>query len=113
MAASRLRQVAPSHVNGTVEPPGGNDGPRGVRIKRRGRSRSSQADEVRLIRLAQMASARGVVTADRNFRTPRRVLASGGLSQCRTAWRQPVNGLIYLIGLIVVIMAILSFFGLR
>jgi hypothetical protein len=30
-----------------------------------------------------------------------------------TAWRRPMDGLIYLIGLIVVIMAILSFFGLR
>lgn len=28
-------------------------------------------------------------------------------------WRQSMNGIIYLIGLIVVVMAILSFFGLR
>jgi hypothetical protein len=31
----------------------------------------------------------------------------------RKSWRQHMNGLIYLIGLIVVIMAILSFLGLR
>jgi hypothetical protein len=30
-----------------------------------------------------------------------------------TCWEAPMGGLIYLIGLIVVIMAILSFFGLR
>jgi hypothetical protein len=30
-----------------------------------------------------------------------------------TIARRPMNGLIYLIGLIVVIMAVLSFFGLR
>jgi hypothetical protein len=29
------------------------------------------------------------------------------------AWHRPVNNLIYLIGLIVVVLAILSFFGLR
>jgi hypothetical protein len=31
----------------------------------------------------------------------------------RSLWRRAMHGLIYLIGLIVVIMAILSFFGLR
>jgi hypothetical protein len=29
------------------------------------------------------------------------------------SWRRPMHGIIYLVGLIVVIMAILSFFGLR
>jgi hypothetical protein len=28
-------------------------------------------------------------------------------------WRQPMHGIIYLVGLIVVILAVLSFFGLR
>jgi hypothetical protein len=28
-------------------------------------------------------------------------------------WRRPMNGIIYLVGLVVVIMAILSFFGMR
>jgi hypothetical protein len=31
----------------------------------------------------------------------------------RGFWRRPMHGIIYLVGLIVVILAILSFFGLR
>jgi hypothetical protein len=44
--------------------------------------------------------------ASRNF-------ADSSLVFSSTRWRRTMHGIIYLIGLIVVIMAILSFFGLR
>jgi hypothetical protein len=37
-----------------------------------------------------------------------------GLARCGIdVWRFPMNGIIYLVGLVVVILAVLSFFGLR
>jgi len=57
------------------------------------------------MRLGRM---RGPSRSARNFRTDPR-LYSGS----RNATEASMNGIIYLIGLIVVIMAILSFFGLR
>jgi hypothetical protein len=36
-----------------------------------------------------------------------------GVLRAAKSWEENMNGLIYLIGLIVVILAILSFFGLR
>jgi hypothetical protein len=55
-----------------------------------------------------------IVTPDRNHSPPKSVSTpwrpSGGREN---AGRRRMEGLIYLVGLVVVIMAILSFFGLR
>jgi hypothetical protein len=62
---------------------------------------SGVPEEEQELSLAPMVSSRGPV-ACRSAWTPG-----------RGAWRRRMNGLIYLIGLIVVIMAILSLLGLR
>jgi hypothetical protein len=43
------------------------------------------------------------------IKPPARVQAAGGNSN----WEAVMNGIIYLVGLVVVILAVLSFFGLR
>jgi hypothetical protein len=43
----------------------------------------------------------------------RKVTAATGPIGSTTTWRPTVNGIIYLVGLVVVIIAVLSFFGLR
>ncbi|MGH6769487.1 MAG: hypothetical protein ACRECO_10765 [Xanthobacteraceae bacterium] len=54
--------------------------------------------------------------ADRPSRQAELILRDGvalSLGRGWRLWRQAMHGIIYLVGLIVVIMAILSFFGLR
>lgn len=53
-----------------------------------------------------------LMTSIRKNGPPTEPYATKGLDP-EIRWRRPMDGLIYLIGLIVVIMAILSFFGLH
>jgi hypothetical protein len=86
-----------------------------------GTHRERPRDQVSIGLPGRSACWRGVVGSDvclpgrRNVPTVRRfflTLRSRRLTDCERK-EEPMHGLIYLIGLIVVILAILSFFGLR